>query len=153
MKLTRNLWPGGIIIAFLVFFAGTVSLVVMACSQRVELVSNDYYSEELKFQNRIDSVDRTRLLNAQPTVAYDAAGKCITVSLPGKSKGSVSGRVLLYRPSAAGLDRQMRLDLDPEGSQRFDAHALLPGLWKVRVSWKVESQEYFVDRSVVIRPS
>ena len=43
MKNSRNLWPLGIIVTFSLFFAGTVSLVVMACSQKTDLVSADYY--------------------------------------------------------------------------------------------------------------
>ena len=41
MKTPRNLWPTGIIVTFVLFFAGTIGLVVMACSQRADLVSAD----------------------------------------------------------------------------------------------------------------
>ena len=73
MKTSRNLWPLGIIVTFALFFAGTVGLVVMACSQKVDLVSADYYEQELKFQGRIDRVERTRHAATQAAVAYDAA--------------------------------------------------------------------------------
>ena len=53
MATTRNLWPLGIILTLAAFITGTVGLVVMACSQRVDLVSPDYYERELKYQGQI----------------------------------------------------------------------------------------------------
>jgi hypothetical protein len=151
MATNRNLWPLGIILTLAVFFTGTVGLVVMACSQRVDLVSPDYYERELKFQSRIDQVERTRHAASHPAVAYDAAGKCITVFLPADQAGQgITGRIELYRPSAAGLDRTIDLAPDAQGVQRLDAASLAPGLWKVRVSWTVDHQDYFLDEKVVV---
>jgi hypothetical protein len=151
MQTARNLWPLGIIVTFVLFFAGTVGLVVMAFSQKVDLVSADYYEQELTFQGRIDRVERTRRAPSQASVAYDAGGKCITVSLPADQAGhDVSGRIELYRPSASGLDRAVKLEPDTTGIQRVDAAGMVPGLWKVRVSWTVEKQDYFLDQKVVV---
>jgi hypothetical protein len=151
MKTTRNLWPLGIIVTFALFFAGTVSLIVMAFSQKVDLVSADYYEQELKFQGRIDRVERTRSTATQAAVAYDAATHSITISLPADQAGhEVSGRIELYRPSASELDRAVKLEPDPSGVQRLDTAGMVPGLWKVRVSWTVEQQDYFLDQKVVV---
>jgi nitrogen fixation protein FixH len=151
MPTSRNLWPLGIIVTFVLFFAGTVGLIVMAFSQKADLVSADYYEQELKFQGRIDRVERTRSAATQASVAYDAARQCITVSLPvEQARHEVSGRIELYRPSAAGLDRSVKLEPDANGVQRLDAAGMAPGLWKVRVSWTVEHQDYFLDQKVVV---
>src|ERR1035438_2491522 len=97
MKTSRNLWPVGIIVTFALFFAGTVGLVVMACTQKVDLVSADYYEQELKFQGQIDRVERTRHAATQATVAYDAALRCIAISLPAdQAQHKVWGSVQLY---------------------------------------------------------
>ena len=88
---------------------------------------------------------------AGPAIAYDAAHRQITVSLPpGQGQGSVSGSVELYRPSAAEMDRAVRLDPDASGVQRLDAAGLAPGLWKVRVSWTVDKQNYYLEQKVVV---
>ena len=150
-KTSRNLWPIGIIAVCALFVAGTAGLVVMACSQKVDLVSNDYYEQELKFQGHIDRVERTRLTASQAAVAYDAARQCITFSLPPEQAGrTVSGSVELYRPSAAGMDHAVKLEPDAQGIQRLDASGLAPGLWKVRVSWTVEKENYYLEQKVVV---
>jgi nitrogen fixation protein FixH len=151
MAATRNLWPLGVILTLVAFFAGTVGLVVMACSQRVDLVSPDYYEKELKFQGQIDQAGRAHHAAGPASVAYDAAGKYITVSLPaGQAGREISGRIELYRPSAAGMDRAVKLAPDAKGVQRLNAAELAPGLWKVRVSWTFDRQDYFLDEKVVV---
>jgi hypothetical protein len=150
-KPTRNLWPLGIITACAIFVSGTAGLIVMACSQRVDLVSKDYYEKELRFQGQIDRAERTRRVAGQASVTYDAARQCVTVSLPpGQVGGNVCGSIELYRPSAAGLDRVVKLQPDASGVQRLDASNLQPGLWKVRVSWTAEKQNYYLEQKVVV---
>jgi hypothetical protein len=151
MKPTRNPWPVGIIAACALFVAGTAGLIALACSQKVDLVSKDYYEQELRFQSQIDRAERTRRTAGQASIAYDPARQCITVSLPpGHVHGNVWGSVQLYRPSAAGMDRAVKLDPDASGVQRLDAAGLAPGLWKIRLSWTVDHQDYYLENQVIV---
>jgi nitrogen fixation protein FixH len=153
MKTYRNLWPYGIILAFILFISGTVGLVVMACSQRVDLVSKNYYEQELKFQGQIDRAGRANQLATQASAKYDPGRKCIIVSLPRQHAGlEVAGHIELYRPAAAGLDQRLELRPDSTGIQAVDASTLSPGLWKVRLSWFADKQDYFAEQRVVIGP-
>ena len=154
MKSTRNPWPFGIIAAFAVFISGTVGLIVMAATHKAELVSDNYYEQELKYQGRIDSLGRAGQPGFQASATYDPAGKRILVSLPAAHAGrKLAGRIQLYRPSAAGLDRQFELEPDSNGLQSLDAGDLLDGLWKIRVSWNAGGQEYFFEQKIVIGAS
>ena len=115
MKTTRNLWPLGIIIFCSLFFAGTVGLVVMACSQKVDLVSADYYEQELKFQGQIDRVERTRQCG-QPGRGRVRSRRTASPSRcrADQAGHEVVGRIELYRPSAAGLDRAVKFEPDTQ---------------------------------------
>jgi hypothetical protein len=147
----RNLWPWGIILAFVLFIMGTVSLVALACSQKMDLVSSDYYEQEIKFQNQLDQLGRARALNSDASISYEPATQSIRIALPiAHVREGVTGSIQLYRPSAAGLDRRIKLEPDPTGSQRLAVNTLLPGLWKVRVCWTSGEKEYRIDQSVVI---
>jgi nitrogen fixation protein FixH len=151
MKSRPNLWPFGIITAFALFIAGTASLIVLACANRTDLVSADYYEQEIKFQGQMERVRRTQALGMPSRITYNAAAGRIVISVPGlQTTGSVSGRIQLYRPSAAGLDKSMRFSPDSQGFQSVDATKLAPGLWKVRVHWIVEHEEYFAEETLII---
>lgn len=153
MKLPLNPWPWAIVLTFVLFISGTVGLVVMACSQKVELVSSNYYEQELKFQGQLDRLNRTSRLAAPTIINYDAAQQRLTIALPPEqARHAVRGRIQLYRPSESGLDRQLELRPDRGGVQSIDASALTPGLWKVRVSWTVDRQDYFAEQKLVLGP-
>jgi nitrogen fixation protein FixH len=150
----RNCWPLGILLAFALFILGTAGLIVLASSQRSDLVSANYYEEEIKYQSRIDSLERAQHLGSRAAITYSAGARCLVVTLPAEHAGRpVSGEVQLYRPSAAGLDRQFRLEPDAHGTQSFDAADLPKGLWKIRVTWRIEGQEYSLDQKLVIGES
>jgi len=84
-------------------------------------------------------------------VTYDVATRRIAVSLPQITAGSNPvGTIQLYRPSAANLDRELALKVDSQGCQTIEGGSLLPGLWKVRVSWTANSRDFFVDEKLVV---
>jgi len=150
MTTTRNPWPLAIVAAVALFVAGTAGLIVLAAAHKSDLVSADYYEQEINYQNRLDSLDRAHQLGAAAAVRYDAARREITVSLPGDHvRRPVTGQVQLYRPAAAGLDRQFKLEPDPNGVQTINVADLQAGLWKVKLSWRVEGQDYFLDQTIV----
>ncbi|HWC58295.1 MAG TPA: FixH family protein [Verrucomicrobiae bacterium] len=152
MKTTRNFWPLGIIVTFVVFISGTIGLVVMACMHSTELVNSNYYDQEIKYQARIDSEARTQQTGAN--VSYDHTARHIVISLPTlQSAKDVTGQIQLYRPSAAGLDRAFKFEPAANGIQTLDAAGLQPGLWKIRVLWNVEGHDYFMDQKIIIAAS
>src|SRR5262249_15302292 len=121
------------------------------CSQKVELVSGDYYEQELKFQGQIERVRRTERLGVEVFVGYDSSKRAITVTVPAnQSQHPLTGHIQLYRPSAARLDQELPLQLNGEGRQSFDASHLRPGLWKVRVSWTAAGEDYFIEKKLVV---
>jgi hypothetical protein len=149
MKTQRNLWPLGIILTFVVFIGGTIGLVVMACMHSTDLVNANYYDQEIRYQARIDSETHAQQTGAN--VSYDKSAGHIIIKLPATK--NVTGQIQLYRPSAAGLDKEFKLEPAANGVQTLDTAGLQPGLWKIRVSWNSEGREYFIDQKIIIAAS
>ena len=149
MKPPRNLWPLGIIAAFVFFIAGTITLIAISVSSRTDLVAVDYYEQEMRFQGQLDRLSRAQRLPVKATAAYDDAHLAIRISLP-REHVSAKGEVHLYRPSTAGLDQRVALQLDVNGSQTLDAAKMRPGLWKVKVLWTATDNDYAIEESVVV---
>jgi nitrogen fixation protein FixH len=147
-----NPWPVSIVAFFTLAIIGCVSFVAFCSLHPSELVAPDYYEQELRFQARMDSKEHARQLGSQASVTYDPLARVIRVSVPGPPLNPL-GTIQLYRPSAAGLDRQLPLKLDRAGRQDIGAAALEPGPWKVRVSWHAGGRDYFLDERVVVDPS
>lgn len=151
IKQTRNLWPWAIIATFIVFLSGTASLVVLACSQKVDLVSADYYEQEVRFQSHLDRLNHARELKRPASVRFDAATQRLLIALPSEQNGKVTnGQIHLYRPSTASLDERVALKVNDLGQQSLDASALHPGFWKVRIAWTCAGQDYFAEEGILV---
>lgn len=144
-------WPVSIVAFFSLAILGCGTFIAFCSRHPADLISPNYYEEEVRYQGRIDRLQHAQRASSQATVAFDAASKRITISLPAEqARSRPSGQIQLYRPSAANLDRQLKLETDPAGVQSINAAMLLPGLWKVRVSWTVAERDYFLDEKIVI---
>lgn len=148
-KPAFNPWPYALIAFFAVLVSVIVGFVTWSLRQDMELVSADYYDQEMRFQQRINSVNRTQSLGAKVAITYDAG--TIRVSLPVEHGAQhAAGTLDLYRPSNARLDRKLVLNPGLDGRQVLEARNLQPGLWKARVSWTVGKDSFFRDESLVI---
>ncbi len=146
----QNYWPVGLVLFFIVFTTYIVGFVIFATRQKMDLVREDYYDQEIRFQQQIDRVQRSTPVLANAAIDYDRAGGLVTVSLPSVNKNDISGTISFYRPSDAGLDTQVELALDQAGRQSLPVASLRAGLWKVRIQWKASGQEYFFEKPIVI---
>jgi len=145
-----NPWPVSIIAFFVVALIGCGTFVVFCSRHPADLVASDYYEQEVRFQGQIDRIQRTQQQAALTSVTYEAANRQIIIALASTPAEKVTGQVQLYRPSAASLDKALKLEPDASGVQTIEAGNLSAGLWKVRVSWRAGGQDYYVEQSVVI---
>ena len=109
MKTKFNPWPYGIILFFVLLFCGMATVVAIAATHRESMVSENYYEQELKFQDRIDSAARAQKSGAN--IQLDAAAGKLLVAVPAAQLAQkFSGAIELYRPSASELDREFPFD-------------------------------------------
>lgn len=146
-----NPWPASIIAFFALAIAGFATFIVFCHLHPTDLVAADYYEQELRYQARMDQLQRARQLQAPHVVRYDPVANAITIEIPPPAGGvRLAGDIHLYRPSSAGLDRRLKLELDERGRQSIDATSLPPGLWRVKVRWTADNLGYLVDQKLVI---
>ena len=146
-----NPWPVCIIAFFTVAIVGCAVFIVFCSRHPADLVAADYYEQEVKYQGQMDRIQRAQARAEQASVKYDSDEERIVIALPpNHSVANASGEIHLYRPSATDRDQRLRLEPDARGQQTIDARNLLRGLWRVRVSWTVEKQDYFVDQEIKV---
>lgn len=149
----RSLWPYAIIGWFALFGTAMAAWVVVAVRNDMDLVSHDYYEREIRHQQQIDRQVRTQPIQSQVKLAYDAEHRRITLALPAAHAPHARGKITLYRPSDAKLDRMLKLSLNAAGRQLLDTTELRPGLWKVRVQWNVSGEDFYVDQTIRLLPN
>jgi hypothetical protein len=150
-KKSFNPWPAAIIAFFSVAICCAVGFVIFCSRNSVDLVSADYYEQEIRHQDQMDRASRAASLQVPAQIKYDEASRNITVALPAEHASlPLTGWIQLYRPSAAGLDQKLPLQVNAAGAQAIDARALSAGLWHVRVTWTANGSEYFCDQKLIV---
>jgi nitrogen fixation protein FixH len=149
----RSLWPVGIILALVLFAAGLVALIVFATSSNSDLVTEDYYEQEIQYDQKLERLERTAEVSDQVEVSQDLATQRIQIQLPIEHvTPTTQGQIHLYRPAAAGMDRRLPLALNQDGQQWIMTEGLAAGLWQLKIEWNVGKQGYFADRRLVLEP-
>src|SRR3954462_2912782 len=151
VKKHRNLWPIAITAYFILFIAFLVTFSAWSLRQNVDLVRKDYYEEEIRFQNQMEKVSRTRLLGADISVAYNSQQRCVGIRLPqAHARQHPAGLIHFYRPSDAALDQDLALAVSSEGVQQLQTSQLRAGVWKIRLDWTANGEDYHHEQSVVV---
>lgn len=148
----RTFWPYAIVAAF-VLFAGYIGFMVQqAMRTSVDLVSPDYYQQELRYQQRMESVARTAALPAPVVITHEAATHRLKLELPASLSGQpIAGTLHFFRPSDQQLD--FKLPFAPTGAPaqlELNTSQLQPGLWRLRVDFTAGNQPYFLEKELTI---
>lgn len=139
-------WLWGTIIVYSLFASGTLGFVYFASSQKVDLVSEDYYKQELQYQNHIETVRRTDRDAKSVQWNLSPDGAAVEFHFP----SSVSGTITFYRPSTSKLDRTFTIAAGTDGVQRIPVESIPKGFWKVKIDWKEQSTAYYTEIDVTI---
>ncbi|RBL93435.1 FixH family protein [Chitinophaga flava] len=139
-------WGHKIIIVFVVFAAGIITLVTKSMRTKIDMVTKDYYAEELKYQQVIDGKVNARDLSAPISISQQSEG--ITVTFPQELHGSnLSGKIKFYRPSDAAMDVEMPLILNNDGRQMINRQLFSKGNYLVKVQWENQGKPFYQEAS------
>ncbi|WP_162052535.1 FixH family protein [Pontibacter pamirensis] len=146
-----TLWPYAIIAAIVLFMGYIIFFVVQAMNQDVDLVSKDYYEQEIAFQDHIEMVGRTKAVG-DVVINYKPESQAILLQLPKSFAGQqITGRVNLFRPSDDKLDQEVPLQLGRDLSQLVETDNLEKGLWKVRVNFSAGEETYYTEETIQLK--
>jgi nitrogen fixation protein FixH len=139
----RMNWGVKIIVAYSAFVVFMLGMVYRCTRQHFDLVSADYYAQELGYQKTIDANSNTAGLAGQVAISQSSA--LVTVSLP--VEPSQASTVYFYRPSSAAHD----VTVSGLGATvAVDKERLKNGLYKVKVSWQHGAKPYYHEQSVYV---
>lgn len=127
-------------ISFILFILTFVYKSVVMDEYKHELVSEDYYGDELHYQEEIDKVNNASKLEVDVTLIRSSDG--LTLRFPeGMEPQKISGTISLQRPSNKSLDLKIPIELSGKDVLIPD-QKLASGKYIVVVDWKHENSEY-----------
>ncbi len=134
---------------FVVFAGGMIYLAYRCMHVNTELVSTEYYKDELRYQ---DVIDATRTANAlSEKVKLVQTDGAITVQLPAEMKNQkVSGTIWFYCAADAKLDRHIRVEINSPTPQQINKTLLSRGCYTVKFDWTSNNKHYYTEQSLTI---
>jgi nitrogen fixation protein FixH len=136
-------WGTGIVLSFIAFILFIGYFVVLSTrdpASNHDLVTEDYYKKELRYQEDLDA--SANLQNSGGTVTLQVTREGIWVRFPeAMDPEKIKGTVSLYRPSNKKLDFVAPIRLS-NGQLLIPESRLLEGRWDLRAEWDYEGKPY-----------
>jgi hypothetical protein len=112
-----------------------------------DLVTEDYYKQELEFQKNIDKEQNAKTLNTD--ITWKKTNEGILLTFPETLKAQdISGKVFLYRPSNKSFDFEMEISLSDYNLLIPDKR-LLDGRWNSTIDWMYNETNYLYKKKIV----
>lgn len=142
-------WGHKLLIVFVAFVGLIATLVYKAVNTDFDLVTKDYYKEELRFQKVIDG--QNNALELSSSVKIDVTDSQLVLHLPEEMKnGNPSGNVWFYCPTDARKDKKFDLDTRGTGSQAFDRSQFIPSRYIVKMTWEQDGKPYYMEQHITL---
>ena len=139
-------WGKGILVTIIAFVIFILVLVTISIRQDdIHLVTENYYEEEIKYQEHIQREKATASLG-RDVLLLDSHAKVIKLDLPIGAEGSLH----FFRPSDARLDRKIPIIITNLGGSEIPLRSLLPGYWRVQLNWTENGVNYYQEKKIAL---
>ena len=141
-------WGWKIGILYGAFMVLIVSLVIASNRQHFDLVTNDYYEEEIAYQKVIDGGKNQSSLSRPMAIHADA--RDVIVEFPDEFKGKVlSGDIKFYAPVDAAWDKDFKLSAD-NNSMSIPRSALRNIHYTMKISCIADGKTYYQESEIIL---
>jgi nitrogen fixation protein FixH len=136
-------WGTGIVLSFVAFILFILYFVVLSFrdpESNHDLVTEDYYKQELNYQQDLDAARNLTESGERIVVAKTQEGLRVEFP-PAFASEKITGKVSLYRPSNKQLDFNTPIQLS-ERQLLIPKSRLLDGRWDIRIEWTYQGKPY-----------
>ncbi|WP_343701564.1 FixH family protein [Chitinophaga sp.] len=143
-------WGHKIIIVFVLFAAGILTLVIKSMRTRIDMATTDYYAAELKHQQNMDAQANAHALTAPVRIRQQ--GDVLEIVFPAEMHAEqMTGEVHFYRPSDARQDVRLPLTPDADGRIFVSRSQLHKGNYSIKLQWEAAGKPYYQETQYYIQ--
>ncbi len=140
-------WGKGIAIVYIVFVLLIAGLVYLATQQKFDLVSDDYYEQELKYQDKLDANNNVVALNDK--INFSLQGEKLIIELPSDLHTSnISGKLNCYYKADSKNDLSFDFEPDENGKQVWERNKFVQGFYILKLSFNDGIKNYYVEKEM-----
>ena len=143
-------WGVGIVITIACFIGFIMFFVIKMSTDKKydhDLVTEEYYKQELAYQDQIDAQQNSARL--AKNIQVEVTAEAIQILVPSE-KQNIKGEVNLYRPSNKKLDLEIPISLENQ-QMLIPAEKLVEGKYKLSINWKSNETTYLYKKDLQIK--
>ena len=137
-----------IVVSFILFAVFIGTLVTICVRQDVNLVSKDYYQEELAYQDQIQRLNNTEKLQQKPIMKI-VENSFLKVDFM-QTEAIQNGELKLFCPSNPKMDKNFKLNTSDNGSQLIELSGMQTGMYKAKLLWTMDGKEFYFEEIINI---
>ena len=130
-------WGWRISIIYISFSLSTLGFMFFSLTQKVDLVSDTYYKEELNYEKTIAAKRNSSSLAND--VQFNEQQSAISIVFPFPQ---VDGIINMYRPSSSSSDKEYSFKTN-SSSYVLPKADIPAGLWIIKVTWKHNNTMFY----------
>lgn len=142
-------WGWGIAAAYTSFALLVLFMAYKSTQNKVELVTPDYYAQELKYQERINQIENSRKL--QTPLAWEVNGKQVVLSFPSEAGENATAKVLFYKANNSTKDVTISAAADADGKCVLASEKLEAGVYQMQIEWQANNTAYYTETTIKLQ--
>jgi hypothetical protein len=146
MKLKFN-WGTKIAIVYTAFVVFIGGMVYMSFGEKFDLVTEDYYAQEIAYQDKIDSRERLNALEKKIQISIE--DQKLNITFPHDKNSKINGKVNCFRPSDETKDFTIKME-EYQGTLGIPLNKFSSGKYTIKLDWKANDKSYFTERVIII---
>lgn len=141
-------WGKGIALVIVAFILWISFLVYKTTLVTSEMVTDNYYEKELKYEEVIQAKRNLQKLNEE--LVIQQRNDSVLITFPKEFDATSRGEIYFYRPSNPKQDKTFPIDLTHTSTQVITKNNLTRGVYQIQVSWNQNSTPYFFEQTLFI---
>jgi nitrogen fixation protein FixH len=144
----KNNWGLGLAIAYITFIGSMILVAVHASHQDYDLVSDNYYEQAVKYQDKIDA--GRNAVQAKLSITFNEKENTLQLTSDAEIK---AGTLQFYKPDRAANDFKLDFNLNPGGKKTIPLQQIAHGIWKVNASWIIADNKSCYTETKIFIPN
>lgn len=146
----KSNWGKGLTLAIVAFMVAMLGMVYIAFRQSNEMIEDNYYERELKYQNIIDAKDE--LINYRDFEYISSDEQSVHFHLPSAVSDKIeSGYVQFIKLDNQSLDKKFPITQSNASSLSILKSELSRGEYRVKLTWNNAGKDYFYEKDYMVK--
>ncbi len=140
-------WGKSIVLVFIVFAGFIGTMVYLMTRERIDLVRDDYYQDEIAYQQHIDRINRTSTNKALFAMTYQPDQQQVSFVLPDSLQKAT---ITFYRPADRLADFNVVVTTPIPIRKTVSTEKMAKGYWRVQLAWSDGRRDYYKENDLFI---